>query len=160
MVPLLLIIGTSCNNTPQTPKNAPAETRSTMPETKEPIKPAEAPKSGRLDTARTSDHLTEIKTPGPKAGSKYPAAPETSRSAALWPSGYITRGNTAMMSDPALKASKISTLKQYEVVSILETIMRDEQGRPTNLPTWYKIERKDKTRGWVIASAINAGGGG
>ena len=160
IVPLLLNIGTSCNNAPQKPKNEPAEARSTMPSVKEPAKPAETPKPGRLDTARSSDHLSGIKTPASKAGGKYPAAPEASRSTALWPSGYITRGNAVLMSDPAAKASKISTLKQYEVVFILETVMRDEQGRPTNLPTWYKIERKDKTRGWVVASAINAGGGG
>ncbi len=71
------------------------------------------------------------------------------------PTGYISRENVALLEHPVTTARRIGTFKIYEEVVILETQMTDEQGVAQDIPQWYRVQRQDKTRGWVKANCLS-----
>jgi hypothetical protein len=70
------------------------------------------------------------------------------------PTGFIGRENVGFFSEPSSNSQKISTLKIYESVVILETKMTDEAGNTYDIPQWYKVQLTSKKTGWVIGSAL------
>lgn len=107
---------------------------------------------GTIPTGKDAELNSTIPAPPIKATGKSSNRPG--------PAGYVTKKDLALQADPAPNAAKITTLKQYETVYILETKMTDENGNLSQYPTWYKVERENKERGWVVANGINAGAGG
>lgn len=143
----LLVAGLSLSNcgsdapkTPQPTATAPAQPAAT----EEAVAPTPNP-----DQKPTSAAPSANNAPEPEAKPLPPG-----------PVGYVTRANSAMYAEPKPGAKQIGTLKQYENVYMLETIMTDQQGRPTEYPTWYRIETKNKKQGWMTAMTVNGGGGG
>ena len=105
-----------------------------------------------LDTNRTRDHLSPANptqynpknTPenfAPHAQNRYHG-----------PSAYISNENAVLYNEPTQQSAKKGNLKLYETVYILETIMKDDQGRPTQVPTWYKVQCENKRTGWILGS--------
>ena len=76
------------------------------------------------------------------------------------PPGYITRENVFLQEAPQANSAKICPIKRYEIISILETKMTNEQGKYSDYPTWYRVELLNKKRGWVVGNSVSAGGGG
>lgn len=112
-------------------------------------------KTNRIGTIPTGKDA-ELNTTKPAPPTKFDSKP-VKRSG---PPGYITRKDAVLLTEPSPNAAKISALNQYEIIYIIETIMTDEQGRSSEYPTWYKVERENKQRGWVVAKSVNAGAGG
>lgn len=137
---LLAIFAASCGNDPNTAKKKASEmlVSPTLAQidTQRPINPAPAPRP-----LKTPDVQTDYgKLPGPK--------------------GFVIRDHAILRTAPKEKSSEIGKLKKDESIYLLETTMLNEAGEQTPYPTWYKIERENKQKGWVVATAIDAGGGG
>lgn len=107
---------------------------------------------GTVPTGKDAELNRTVAVPPVKAPAK--SAPKPG------PPGYITQKDMILQAEPASNAARINTLKQYEIIYILETLMTDEQGRKSPYPTWYKVERENKEIGWVVAKGVNAGAGG
>lgn len=88
---------------------------------------------------------------------KTPDGPPPNYSSLPGPVGFVKEDNLIMRDKPDVKSNKIASLKMQETIYILETSMIGEGGSQTQYPTWYKIERKNKERGWVKASAVSSG---
>lgn len=136
----LMMIAASCGNESNTAKKKapemPVSPTLAQIDTQRPINPAPAPRP-----LKTPDVQTDYgKLPGPK--------------------GFVIRDNVILRTEPGEKFSEVGKLKKNETIYLLETTMNNEAGEATPYPTWYKIERENKQRGWVVATAIDAGGGG
>lgn len=142
------IVAVSCGNNPHTAKKQTPEAGASKTETpvsptlasidtQRPINPAPAPRRPKVPETAPQDYS---KLPGPK--------------------GFVIGDNAVLRSEPAEKSPEIGKLNNNETIYLLENTMRNEAGELTSYPTWYKIERENKQRGWVSASSINAGGGG
>ena len=119
--------------------------------------PSTGKKHLSIDTSRNENQAVYEKD----RSKNIPApASEITHSKTAGPPGYVTREHAILQTEPITSAEKISTLKKNEIVFILQTIMTDDKGQVTDYPTWYKIERKNKQRGWVIAKSVDAGAGG
>lgn len=70
------------------------------------------------------------------------------------PTGFIGRENIGFYTEPSTSSKKISTLKIYESVIILETKMTDEAGKSYDMPQWYKVQLTNKQIGWIIGSSL------
>jgi hypothetical protein len=163
---------TSCNNDAAATKKPAADSNTAATENKAPntndqtVAPdtkVSTPSTGKkhlsIDTSRNEnqplyekDRSKNIPAPAPAASQNKPIP--------TGPPGYVTRDNAVLLTEPVANATKVSTLKKNEIVFILQTIMTDEKGQVTDYPTWYKIERKNKQRGWVTAKSVDAGAGG
>ncbi len=167
---LLLAVGSSCNGDAATSKKsapdsnavAPGSDQSASSATPPASKPEVVSPSGQkkhlsIDTSRNENQAVYEKD---RTGNI--PAPVTEKTASRPPgvAGYITRDDAPLHKEPVASAGKVSTLKKNEIVYILEMIMTDEKGQVTEYPTWYRIERKNKQRGWVLAKSVVAGGGG
>lgn len=149
---MVVFIGISC-------KNDPAAAKKTVSDNIPDISNAAAPAAKQtLTTSADTQPAATQKTPEPKP--KQDATPIPDYSKLPGPKGYITRDNSVLRKGPTQRADQISTLKQHEAVYILETTMRNEDGVLTDYPTWHKVERQNKQRGWVVAAAVDTGGGG
>lgn len=80
------------------------------------------------------------------------AAPTINSNPQGYPTGYISRKEVAMQSEPKESAVKTRFFKQYEGVIILKSLMSDDNGNAT--PTWYQVESLDKKQGWVKANCV------
>ncbi len=140
------------DKTQPTPNTAPATTAPTNP-------PTTKPSHFSLDTSRQADqHISENTRTNkqetqPSSSSKPKAKPSG-------PPGYVTQKNVMLLAEPTPNAATVAPLNQYENVNILETIFTNEQGKATEYPTWYKVERESKQQGWVKGGLLNSGGGG
>ncbi|MCC6281164.1 MAG: hypothetical protein IT262_11215 [Saprospiraceae bacterium] len=167
---LLIGVGYSCKGDPAANKKTDTGSNTAATENKIPdsnnqaVAPdtkASTPSTGKkhlsIDTSRNENQpLYE------KDRTKNIPAPvtEASQSKPIGPPGYVTKDNAVLLTKPVAGATKVSALKKNEIVFILQTIMTDENGQVTDYPTWYRIERKSKQTGWVIAKAVDAGAGG
>lgn len=131
-------------------------------------KPEQSQKSGQLDDSLTipepSQDTVEIEAPEDttviqpvEKKKKMPDGPPPNYSSLPGPVGFVNEDNLIMRDKPGSKSNKIATLKNKETIYILETSMIGEDGNQTQYPTWYRIERKNKERGWVKASAVSSG---
>ena len=107
---------------------------------------------GAVPTGKDAELNTTVPAPPTKVAGKPLAR--------TGPPGYVTKKDVILQAEPSQNAAKVSTLKQYETIYILETKMTDEKGNLMQYPTWYKVERENKERGWVMANGVNAGAGG
>ena len=151
------------NNPSKAPRQTPAPTNA--PSTEEPVdnKPNEAQeppvaksleryrenKTNRIGTSPTGKdaELNQTRVAPPVV---VPAK----KSAPAGPSGYISRTNVILQSEPAQNAPKIRSFNQYDEVIILETKMTDEAGNAGDVPKWYKVQCTDKKTGWVVARSV------
>lgn len=147
---LLSGLAVSCKNEPKTP-TAPVPTVSQNPKRG----------GGSIDTSRSETVAVIEGTPQARPGSEpdLTAVPKQ-KSKSPGPPGYITRENVSIYAEPSLKSRKVASVKLYENVHILETRMREEDGSVSPYPTWYKVERENKQRGWVQGNSLNGGAGG
>ncbi len=167
---ILLGVGSACNNDPASAKKPASDSgiaasehkdvpsnNTTIASNTETPTHSSGKKHLSIDTSRNENQAVYEKD-----RTKNIPAPvsETPRSKTVGPPGYVTRENAMLQTEPIASAEKISTLKKNEIVFIIQTIMTDEKGQVTDYPTWYKIERKNKQRGWVIAKSVDAGAGG
>ncbi len=104
-------------------------------------------------TGKDNDELTEEKP----EKNKIPDGPPPNYSSLPGPVGFVNEANLILREKPNANANKIATLKKKETVYILETSMIGGDGAQTQYPTWYRIETKNKERGWVKASAVSSG---
>lgn len=70
------------------------------------------------------------------------------------PTGYISRNDVVLQSEPLTNARPTRTFKIYEEVVILETKMTDEAGNVFEYPKWYRVRCSDKKEGWVVARSV------
>ena len=119
-----------------------------------------APTHAPLDTQRLADRAAIESSAAANPAAPKRRLPDVGRSNSAGPPGSVVQNNVPLKASPSQKAATVATLKQRELVNILETIMTDEQGRTTEYPTWYKVELKNKKQGWVERKFIDAGGGG
>ncbi|MCK6690660.1 MAG: SH3 domain-containing protein [Thermoanaerobaculia bacterium] len=143
-----VFVAVSCGNNPhpakkQAPEGGASKTETPVSptlasiDTQRPVNPAPATRRPNVPETKLQDY---DKLPGPK--------------------GFVTRENAILRTEPREKSAEIGKLKKNETIYLLETTMRNEAGELTQYPTWYKIERENKQRGWVVAASIDAGGGG
>ena len=160
-VPLLLFlcISSSCNNDSKPVKKPVSDTSSGALNPEASAEKTAAPTPAPIDTQHHGDLTSTQNTPAPKPLKEAPP-PKTDYSKLPGPKGFVTRDNAILRTGPSEKSDKISVLKANETIYLLETTMRNEAGIITEYPTWYKIERENKQRGWVVAAAVDAGGGG
>lgn len=135
----------------QPPQPAPAAT-STAPE---PYKPIETPagktveelrnnknnRIGTMPTGKDAELNKTVEAPPTKVEAKKVDQPGSP--------AYISKKDAILQSEPLEGAAKITALKQYETVYILETKMTDASGKTSDVPQWYKIQRSDGQKGWV-----------
>ena len=133
------------NNAPSEPKQTPpASAPAPMPT------PASKPSTaGKLNIDLTEDPAAAVPKPAaaPQPAYQPPPPPEG-------PSGYVSRKNVVLQTNPTDKAPVLGQFQLYEEVIILEVLSKDEQGKETEVPTWYKVKRKDKKVGWVVARSV------
>ncbi len=143
---ILITIFPGCSNNAPANKTASTEQSTINDTTQKPTENSDKilntnASSGSPDSPKTAEK------PHPVKGIPYTPPPG--------PSGYITRENVALHREPATTSPEAGTFKIYEEVIILETEMADETGAVHNIPQWYKVQRKDKTQGWVIAKSLS-----
>lgn len=157
---------TSCsdNNSPsKAPRQTPAPTNA--PFTEEPVadkseETQESPSAKTLESYRENKTSRIGTSPTGKDAelNQTRAAPPVvvpaKKSAPAGPSGYISRTNVVLQSEPAQNAPKIRSFNQYDEVIILETKMTDEAGNAGDVPKWYKVQCTDKKTGWVVARSV------
>lgn len=83
-----------------------------------------------------------------------PIVAPAKKSTPAGPSGYISRENVILQSEPAANAPKTGSFKIYDQVIILETKMTDETTNASDVPKWYKVQCADKKTGWVVARSV------
>lgn len=149
---LVLFIGASCKNDPAMAKKAVSDNNSGVSKSTDPsaTQTVAAPAEAQPDATQ--------KVPEPKPNQDATPVPDYSKLPG--PKGYITRDNSVLRKGPTQRADQVGVLKQHEAVYILETTMRNEEGALTDYPTWHKVERQNKQIGWVVAAAVDTGGGG
>lgn len=153
----MLFVGCS-NDVPSSkvPDQAPAAVPPTeAAPTKEPQ--TSAVEKPTEDTAQIASPENAIKPPVSKSAKpKLPpsAAPEKKANPAGNPTGYITRKEVILQSEPSPNAQKTSSLKIYEAVIILESKMTDETGKAFDVPQWYKVQLANKQVGWVVSRSV------
>lgn len=103
-----------------------------------------------------ADAAASNRTPPANPGKAKPApsAPSVKSNPQGYSTGYVSRKEVSLQTEPKEAASATRSFKQYEGVIILETKMTDDAGQPTKIPTWYKVECVDKKQGWVKASSV------
>lgn len=107
-----------------------------------------------------SDLATSKRTPpaqpvgGKQAPANQSAAPTVKSNPKGLSTGYISRKDVSLQTEPSESAAKTRSFKQYEGVIILDSKMTDDTGKPTDVPTWYKVECVDKKTGWVMARSV------
>ena len=126
--------------------NAPADPKQTS---EVPLPASRQSTAGKLniDLTEGTAAATPQPTAAPKPAYQPPPLPEG-------PSGYVSRKNVALQANPSDKAPTTGQFQLYEEVIILETLNKDEQGKDTEVPTWYKVKCKDKKVGWVVARSV------
>lgn len=164
---LLVGVGASCKSDPAANKKPVADSNTTATENKAATSNDQAdtkvstPSSGKkhlsIDTSRNENQPLYEKDRTKNIPAPVTEAPQ---SKPIGPPGYVTKDNAVLLTEPVASAEKVSTLKKNEIVFILQTIMTDEKGQVTDYPTWYRIERKNKQKGWVTAKSVDAGAGG
>lgn len=148
-----IVIFSGCSSSPQNNKTASTEQSTVRDTAQKPANTLQKPTEGpdkTLNTTPTNGSPDSVKT----VEKPYPvkSKPYTPPSG---PTGYITRENVALHREPAAASPESGKFKIYEEVIILETKMTDEAGATHNIPQWYKVQRKDKTQGWVIAKSLS-----
>lgn len=143
----MIITGISCGNNPKPDKNQETEI----------MEDTLANTSPKPDTAVSELSNEGTNSPEKQSPNKVADAPPPKYSEIPGPVGFITEDNLIMYSRSSVKSGKLGTLKLNETIYILETIMVDESGVQTQYPTWYRIQRQNKERGWVKASAVSSG---
>lgn len=160
----LLVPVAACNTgTPAEQKKASSEARPepTQTEARTSVQPEATPPATSKPNHFSLDTSRQVNQPMPdKIQPGTPATASSKPAKTPGPPGYITQKDAALQNEPNPRAPSIATLNQYETVYILETIFTDEQGKETEYPTWYKVERENKQRGWVKGRSVNSGGGG
>lgn len=151
---VLAFVAISCGNSSQSGKNrapeAGAETPSSASTPKQPVSPSLAV----IDTQRPINPAPERKRPnvpetGPQDYSKLPG-----------PKGFVVRDQAVLRQEPSEKSVEIAKLKKHETIYLLDATMKDETGKVTQYPTWYKVQLENKKSGWVSAASVDVGGGG
>jgi hypothetical protein len=142
----LMIAASSCGNNPK-------------PEVKEEtVNPVDTSSISEPTQDTSADEPSkESSNQGNANKNKAPDGPAPDYSSIPGPVGFVSEDNLVMRDKPDSKSGKIATLKKNETIYILETSMVGEDGKQTEYPTWYRIERKSKERGWVKASEISSG---
>ncbi len=147
MLTLLLLSATSCGNNPKPEENLQTEH----------LDDTIAVSQSSADTSVNSspDDSTGIQADTKK--DRIPDAPPPNYSSLPGPVGFVNEDNLVMRDKPNSKSNKIATLKMKEAIYIIETSMIGDDDKQTEYPTWYRIQRQNKERGWVKASAISSG---
>ncbi len=103
-----------------------------------------------------ADVAASNRTPpaNPGKAKQAPNAPSVKSNPQGYSTGYVSRKEVSLQTEPKENAAATRIFKQYEGVIILETRMTDDTGQPTKIPTWYKVECVDKKQGWVKASSV------
>jgi hypothetical protein len=120
-------------------------------------KPVEVQVEGVLPKPNSEiDAASSTRTPpaNPGKAAPVPKAPTIESNPEGHPTGYISRKEVSLQSKAEDDAAKTRAFKLYEGVIILESIMTDDAGQPTKIPTWYKVECIDKKQGWVKANCV------
>lgn len=143
----LLLICASCGNNPKPAENQEAEMLDDSLTIPEP-----SPDNSEIAIPEDTSVIQPI-----EEKRKMPDGPPPNYSSLPGPVGFVNEDNLIMRDKPGSKANKIATLKMKETIYILETSLAGEDGNQSQYPTWYKIERMNKERGWVKASAISSG---
>ena len=146
MIPILLICA-SCGNNPK-----PAESQETEKQGDTLTIPEPSNDTGEIAVPEDTSRIQPV-----VEKKKMPEGPPPNYSSLPGPVGFVNEDNLILREKPAAKSNKITTLKLKETVYILETTMVGEDGALTQYPTWYRVERKNKERGWVKASAVSSG---
>lgn len=149
---VVIFIGISCKNDATTAKKTVSDN---IPDISNTAAPA-----AKQTAAPPADTRPAATQKVPELKPNQDATPIPDYSNLPGPKGYITRDNSVLRKGPTQRADQVGILKQHEAVYILETTMRNEEGTLTDYPTWHKIERQNKQRGWVVAAAVDTGGGG
>lgn len=144
---VLIITGNSCGNNPKPDKNLETELMEDTVSVTAPIQ----------DTAVSTLSQDSTSPPENLSKNKVADAPPPKYSEIPGPVGFVSEDNLVLYSKSSAKSVKLGTLKLNETIYILETIMVDESGAQTQYPTWYRIQRQNKERGWVKASAVSSG---
>ena len=147
--------------------NAPADNKTPAPtapaaqtEAQSPAAPAAAPVAPDASPPPPPPVKGKLRIDLKDTTTVQPAAPPAPRQTYVpppkpeGPSGYISRKNVVLRGSPSDKSPQTGSFNLYDTVIILETLSKDELGRDTEVPTWYKVRCKDKKTGWVEARSV------
>lgn len=155
----MCILSAGCGNAPADNKTPAPAAPAVQTEAQSPAAPAAStaaassatpppPVKGKL-RIDLNDTTTgqPVAAPAPKVTYVPPPKPEG-------PSGYVSRKNVVLRGSPSDKSPQTGSFNLYDTVIILETLSKDELGRDTEVPTWYKVRCKDRKTGWVEARSV------